>query len=353
MNLTKKEFDGRMLLKDKKPLAYNKIIQHPQMILEKKCVALIQMIVRTNCFFKCDHCAVSKFDYPVKHELSLDNIKKIADQADEMKLASICISGGEPLAFPDLPEIIETINPERFVISMDTNGWLLTEDKVKWLVASGVDRVHLSIDGLKENHDSFRHRTGSWEKNIQALEYIKKNSLGVIINIVATKNLVESGELIKQLEFIKQFNEHCSIIYAKPVGDFETHKDQVLNTKDIEYIQTLTNKYNCSTHLSPNCGHDFGCLAMKRHLSIIPSGELMPCPWLTVSLGNVIEEGLQTIVQRGLDLGWFSYDFHESCQSGNCDTYFYQNIVPQIEKASTYPAKYTDIDWHLEYFNKK
>jgi len=345
MGLTKKEFDGRMLLKDKKPLAYNKIIQHPQMILEKKCVALIQMIVRTNCNFKCDHCAVDKFDQHSKGELSHEIIKKIADQADAMNLASICISGGEPLIFKDVEQIINIINPERFVISMDTNGWFLTEEKVKWLVQKGVDRVHLSIDGLEKNHDSFRHKEGSWKRNIQALNYIKKNNLGVIINIVATKSLVESGELVKQLEFIKQFEEHASIIYAKETGLFENHPQEILNSKDLEYIQSLTTKYNCSTHLSPNCGHNFGCLCFKRHLSINNHGSVTPCPWIPIEIGNIYQEDLQTIIQRGLDIKWFSYDNHFSCLSGNCDSEFYQKIIPQIETFDEYPVPHSKINW--------
>jgi len=265
-----------------------------------------------------------------------------------MGLASICISGGEPLIFPELKDIVDAIGPRRFVISMDTNGWLLTEDKVKWLVDIGVDRIHLSIDGLENCHDEFRGATGSWKRCVQALKYCKEYGLGVIINIVATKSLINSGELIRQLDFIAQFGEHASIIHAKPTGAFEDYKDEICDTKDIEYIQSLQGKYNISTHLSPNYGYEFGCLCFKRHFSITAHGDVLPCPWIPISMGNIFDEDLETIVKRGLNMKWFSYDCKFSCQSGNKDTFFYKHIMPQIEKADTYPADWKKIDWFLK-----
>jgi MoaA/NifB/PqqE/SkfB family radical SAM enzyme len=349
MEMTVRETKNRLTLQEKKPLAYAKIIKHPEKILKKECVAMIQLQYNYLCNMRCKHCSIERLkNNPGKNQLTVPDVKRIADQADAIGLGSICITGGEPLMFPDLKEVMEAIGPERFVISMDTNGWLLTEEKVKWLAANGLDRIHLSMDGLAENHAKFRKTKGSWERNLKAIEYCKAYGLDTIINIVATKSLVISGELIKQLDYIAQFGVHASIIYAKPIGSFEDSKNEILNTEDLAFIQSLTSKYNCSTHLSLNCGHYFGCLCLKRHLSISASGDLLPCPWIPITLGNIFEEDLATIINRGLEMPWFSYDHQQSCLCGNEDTFFYKNIMPQINKATTYPVKYTEIDWHLD-----
>jgi MoaA/NifB/PqqE/SkfB family radical SAM enzyme len=345
MEMTSKEMNNRQTLKEKKPLAYAKIIQHPEKITKKECVALIQLQYRYDCNFKCTHCAIEKFKQQNGRLIAISDVKRIADQADAIGLASICISGGEPLVFPDLKDVIDAIGPERFVVSMDTNGWLLSEEKVKWLVNSGVDRIHLSIDGLEANHDEFRHVKGSWNRCIKALEYCKNYGLGVIINIVATKSLVKTGELLKQLDFVAKFGEHSSIIFAKPTGAFEGHDDDILDTQDVKYIQSLSAKYNISSHLSPNCGYEFGCMCFKRHLSITAHGDVLPCPWIPISVGNIFDEDLETIIKRGLSIKWFSYDYKFSCQSGNRDTFFYKNIFPQIAKADKYPADWKNINW--------
>jgi MoaA/NifB/PqqE/SkfB family radical SAM enzyme len=352
MNLTEREVKNKNLLSEKKPIAFNKIKTFSQRVKEEKSIALIQLQISYQCPLKCKHCAVEKFKQHIKEDMSIENIKKIADEAHEYGISAICISGGEPLAFPNLNEIIDAIGPDRFVLSMDTNGLYLTEEKIKWLVEKGVNRIHLSMDGTELNHEQFRNSSGLWKKCVNALEYTKKYGLGVVINIVITKDLINSGELIKQLEYLKQFNEHASLIYAKNVGAFEGAKDQILNTDDLNYLESLTKKYNCSTHLTPNNGMDLGCLCIKRHLSILPNGILTPCPWIPISMGNVIEEGLVTVIERSLKNKWFSFKQKHSCLCGNEDSFFYQNIIPQIEKFDEYPVSSSKIDWHLEYFEK-
>jgi MoaA/NifB/PqqE/SkfB family radical SAM enzyme len=331
--LNTREQNNRGKLEIKKPLAYAKIVRHPEKIKNKECVALIQLQYNYACNFKCKHCAIENLKKD-ENTLTIADVKRIADQADSMGLASICISGGEPLIFPDLLEVVNAIDPKRFVISMDTNGYFLTEKKIKWLVEIGVDRIHLSIDGLQKNHDAFRGAK-SWARCINALRICKEHGLGVIVNIVATKSIVNSGELVRQLEFISQFKEHASIIYAKPVGAFENSKEEILDTKDLDYIQTLTKQYNCSTHLSMNCGHEFGCLCFKRHFSITAYGDVLPCPWIPITIGNIHSEDLETIIKRGLGMKWFSYDNKFSCLSGNKDTEFYQKVLPQIKECPT------------------
>lgn len=349
VDMTKREIDKRMDLKKKKPLVYEKVIKHPEKIKNKECVALMQLQYNYLCNLKCKHCAIERFKQQKRRTLTVPDVKRIADQADAMGLASICLSGGEPLIFPDLKEVLLAIGPERFVISMDTNGWFLTEEKVKWLVDMGVDRVHLSLDGLESNHDEFRRAKGAWKRVVQAFEYCKKYNLGVNVNLVATKSMVSSGELIKELDFLSQFGVHTSIIHAKPIGAFEKYKDEILDTKDMNYIQTLHKqlggKYNSSTHLSPNCGYNFGCLAVKREFSVTAHGDVMPCPWIPISLGNIFNEDLESIIRRGLGMKWFSYDYKFSCLSGNKDMLFYKKIMPQTEQSEVYPIDWKKIRW--------
>lgn len=343
--LNARETNNKLKLQDKKPIVYNKILTHPDKIKNKESVALIQLQYNYMCNFKCKHCAIENFKNPTKKSLTVADVKRIADEADKMGIASICISGGEPLIFPDLLDVINAIGSQRFNISMDTNGYLLTEDKIKWLVDNGVDRIHLSIDGLEHNHNEFRNNKNSWQRCIDALKYCKQYGLGVIINIVATKSLIDSGELINQLEFIKQFGEHASIINAKPVGAFENSDEEILGVKELNYIQSLTEKYNISTHLSKNCGYEFGCLCMKRHFSITAYGDVLPCPWIPITLGNLFEESLKKIIERGLNIKWFSYDKKHSCLSGNKDSYFYKHILPQLKNRNEYPVRWEHINW--------
>lgn len=358
MAYTEREKKIRGSIQERKPECWEKIENIPNQLKAGKSIALMQFQRSYICNQSCIHCAISEFRKNIKKEdyMAIPEIRTLANQAHEYGLSSICISGGEPLIFPDLEEVIDAFQPERFVMSLDTNGLALTEEKIKWLVEKGVDRIHLSLDGLSENHDGFRHSEGSWQHNIDMLPICKEEGLNVIINIVATKDLVRSKQIEEQLQFVQQFGFHSSLIFAKPVGSFEEAKDQVLNSEDFEYLESLTKEYNCSTHLTPAYGRDIGCLCFKRHFSILPNGDCAPCPWLPISMGNVKEEGLETILERGLRNPWFSMKNKFTCHSGNVDSFFYQNITSQIEELSDilgeYPVPYQYINWYYECFGE-
>ena len=298
----------------------------------------------------CPTCAITKFREHIPEPMSMEVLRNIADQADEYGLSSFCISGGEPLSFPNLEEIIDTIDSSRFLLSMDTNGVFLNEKKIKWLVEKGVDRIHLSID---THHASSKGGENLFKHNIALLPICKENALGVIINVVPNKDLIKSGELEKQLTNFEQYGFHVSMIFPKPVGSYENSKDQILDTKDINYLESLTKKYNCSTHLSPAHGMDLGCIAIKRHFTVLPNAQIMCCPWIPITFGSIIDEGLESIITRLLEMPHFSWDCKYTCHSGNTDSYFYQNIIPQIDEHNEYPVPYEKIDWHLEYFGKE
>jgi len=80
-------------------------------------------------------------------------------------------------------------------------------------------------------------------------------------------------------------------------------------------------------------------------MSITAFGDVLPCPWIPVSMGNIFEEDLETIVNRGLENKWFSYGPKRTCLSGNQDSYFNKVILPQIENADIYPADWRKINW--------
>lgn len=61
--------------------------------------------------------------------------------------------------------------------SITTNGYLLTPNNIKTLIDCNVYSYTITIDGLQETHDKFRHLVGkqpTFNNNIiNNLEYIK------------------------------------------------------------------------------------------------------------------------------------------------------------------------------------
>jgi len=264
-----------------------------------------------------------KFDIPA--------VRELPRQGDAMGLAHIVITGGEPMTYPDFDQVIEAIDPSKWYISSDTNGWFLDEKRALHLKDIGVDKIQVSLDSLNPaEHDAFRHKKGAHARVLRAIEASKQAGLNVIIQTVVWKDRAKSREFE---DFLKWGTDHDVGIYvsfAKPVGAWEGHLEQICGNEEIDYVQSLESKYHVFTHLTPSYGLDIGCIAVKRMVSVTQYGDIMPCPYTHLSLGNFFDEPLQDIINRGLALKQFSYEDKKGCFMGNIDDEFLHKYYPKM-----------------------
>lgn len=302
MTLTAQEQANREALKKIKPIVYEKCLRFEDQLAAGKSIALIQLQYKYTCNFHCSHCSVAIFRKQA-HERQLDipTVKNIFDQAHEYGLAHMGISGGEPLVFKELEQLIEAIGPERFHIQLDTNGWLFTPTIAKIMKSLGIDKVQISIDGLDANeHDTFRNKPGSHARCMQAIEAAQNAGLAIQIATVVNHERAQSEEFY---EFMKLMSSKCapvSMIYAKPVGEYANRLDLMCTPDDIAHAKRLQVMFGGYDHTAANYGLDIGCTAVKRIISITSWGKVLPCPWMHWTLGNVFETPLADILAKGM-----------------------------------------------------
>ncbi len=307
VKLNKNESDKRNSLKNEKPHVYEKIMRFDDKVKNGESIAIIQFQYNFNCNFKCEHCSVKRFQGKNEaRSFTIADVKELSRQADEMGFAHFVITGGEPLIFPDFDELVKAIDPQKFYITSDTNGWLLDEARAKHLKEIGIDKIQLSLDSLSaEEHDAFRHAKGSHARALRAIDAAQEAGLSVIVQTVVTKQRVRSEEFLEFVKFLNKKGVGVFVTYAKPVGAWEGNYSCLVDKSDMDYMRELGRKYNVFTHLTPSYGLDLGCIAVKRMISITQYGDVMPCPYIHVSLGNVFNEPLKDIVERGLRIKFF------------------------------------------------
>jgi MoaA/NifB/PqqE/SkfB family radical SAM enzyme len=305
--LKTEETSKRNKLKEEKPYVYEKIMKFDEKIKKGESIAIIQFQYDYTCNFHCEHCSIKRFQGKKEGKsFDIEAVKELSRQADDMGLANFAITGGEPLVFKDFDDLVKAIDPQKFYIATDTNGWFLDMEKAKHLKSIGVDKIQLSIDSLNaEEHDAFRHAKGSHERAMKAVDAALEVGLSIIIQTVVTKQRIRTEEFI---EFLKYFNNKgvgVFVTYAKPVGSWEGNFDALVDKDDMEYMRELEKKYNVFTHLTPSYGLDLGCIAVKRMISVTQYGDVLPCPYIHTSLGNFFDEPLKDIVQRGMNIKCF------------------------------------------------
>lgn len=341
------EIAKRNLLKKSKPYVYEKFMKYYEKVEKGESIAILQFQYDYTCNFRCTHCCISKFQGKKDSKaFTIKDVKELARQADVMGLAEFVISGGEPMVFPDFDELVAAINPKKFYIVSDTNGWFLDDKRAKHLKNIGVDKIQLSLDGLlPDDHDTFRRKPGSHQRVMRAIDAAKNAGLNIIIQTVVWKQRVRSQELLDFLKFGRKKGVGIIISFAKPIGAWEGNLDILVNNDDLNYIRGLEKKYNVFTHLTPGYGIDLGCIAVKRMVSITKYGDIMPCPFIQISLGNFFKEPLKKIIDRGMKIGWFAKRYD------TCLAAIDRKFIKEVEVAKLY-GKPTPVPYN-EVFTKK
>jgi len=300
--LTSEESAKREELKSKKPAVYDKVMRYSDKLKRGESIAIIQFQYDYRCNFACEHCDIFHFRTKQKaRHFTIEDVKQLSKQADKLGLAHWVITGGEPLEFPDFDYLVGAINPQKFYITTDTNGWNLDRKRALRIKEIGVDKVQLSLDSLNAiAHDAFRRKPGSHERALKAIDYCKEAGLNIIVATVVTKHRLHNKEFISFLDFLAEKKTPCFVSFAKPVGAWEGNTDTLISKDDLKYLSQLSKMYNVFTHLTTAYGLDIGCIAVKRMISITKYGEVMPCPYIHRSLGNVFEESLDMILKRGM-----------------------------------------------------
>jgi MoaA/NifB/PqqE/SkfB family radical SAM enzyme len=321
------EMEKRNRLQQEKPYVFEKIMKFEEKLKRGESIAIIQFQYNYACNFHCDHCSIKGFQGKQdKRSFTIEDVKNLSRQADELGLARFVITGGEPLIFKDFDALVEAIDPQKFYINCDTNGWFLDEAKARHLKAIGVDRIQLNIDSMDaEAHDAFRKAPGSFDRTLRAIDASQKAGLDIFIQTVVTKERLHSEEFIRFIEFFNGRGINVFVTYAKPVGAWEGNTDVIVDRKDMDYMRELEGKYNLCTHLTPAYGIDMGCIAVKGMISVTQYGDVLPCPYMHTSIGNVFQEPLKDIIQRGFEIKYFG-EHVDTCLIAE-DKDFIQNYV--------------------------
>lgn len=273
------------------------------------------------CNFTCPHCytksGAGEFG---ETTLTIQDIKRLADEADALGVYEIDIQGGEPLINPQLFEILDAIQTERFYVYITTNGWFLNQEMAKKLAEAGVDRVSVSIDAFSEDeHDAFRRKKGSFRKCMDALKYVKEAGMKAYVNIVVGHYNAKSEELKQFISYLDENNYGIVFNCASPTGNWRNNYDIMLTQEDSDALEQLKKEHpsiirDLWNYFNPDDRLVYGCPAVNLFY-VNPMGDILPCPYIHTKLGNVKEEHLKDIIDRGFTVKKFK-EYSGKCLVG-------------------------------------
>lgn len=290
----------------------------------------IHLDVTNKCNMKCKFCYAETFVN--KEMISLDVLKKVADEAYEMGVTHYCLTGGEVCAdYERLKEILKIIHPDETYINIISNGWGMTKERILELRDLQVDKIAFSLDsGIEEEHDENRMK-GSYKRVLEAIDNVLEAGLLCGISTVVTHQSLYSEGFKKAYDIAKEKGIRLEVQIAEPVGKWDANTECLITKEDAEYIWKLREEgptmANGEKMVRRDIYHWDGnyCRAGKDIMSISSDGNFMPCNYIQASLGNVKDRSLREMREDLLQSKWFNQEYN-CCILGECEE-FIEDVV--------------------------
>ncbi len=147
-----------------------------------------QWEVTCRCNLRCVMCYTDCFNQPahLRHELATGEILRIMDELCDAGCLELCLTGGEPLARTDFLEIYEYAVRKGLLVTLFTNGTLLTERIADRLAQWPPHRIEISMHGASAAlFDHVTATRGSYARCLDGLRLLRERNLPVTLKSTA------------------------------------------------------------------------------------------------------------------------------------------------------------------------
>jgi AdoMet-dependent heme synthase len=292
---------------------------------------MIAWEVTRSCNLACKHCRASAERGPYPGELSTEKCLQTLDEIALVGTPVIILTGGEPLLRHDIYELAAYGDQKGLRMVLATNGTLMTDSIVERLIASGIKRVSVSIDGAgAESHDDFRGVPGAFAGTMRGIDAMKRVGMEFQINTTITKgNLSEIASIHDLAHRVGAAAHHIFLLV--PTGRGKEMADQEISP--LQYEETLNwffeTGLKCNMQLKATCAPHYyrifhqrqkelngatgkiatersrdvhslhsmtrGCMGGSSFCFISHTGQIQPCGYLEIDCGQLKEKSFGEI----------------------------------------------------------
>ena len=272
------------------------------------------------CNLNCLHCGSDcQKDARVKDMPAKDFLAVTKDLTSKLNpnKCMVVVTGGEPLLRKDLEEVGLELYKQGYPWGFVSNGMLLTKERFKSLLKSGLRSVTISLDGFEESHNWLRGRKDSYERAYKALEIISKEPQ-IIYDVVTCVNQKNFGELAALREnFEKMGIKKWRVFTIFPIG--RASDNPLLDISNSQFRELMNfikeTRQQGKIHMSYGCEGFLGnyenevrdgfffCHAGINIGSVLVDGSINACPNINhgFNQGNIYEDDFWEVWNNKFD----------------------------------------------------
>lgn len=195
----------------------------------------------------------------------------------------------------DLEELVE-LAATKCAVKIFTTGDGLTVERARALGRAGCFSIAISLDDWREpEHDAARGVVGAYATALAGVRAaLEAGNLHVSVSTVVSLKMIRSGRVHELLDFLQTLGVHEAwLSEPKPAAPAAWGTPTDFTEDDRRLLAKIQDEANPKSNLTINyLGHfeapeHFGCNAGNRMVYVDPWGEVSPCVFVPLSLGNL------------------------------------------------------------------
>jgi len=291
------------------PVLVKRILQgyYNSLVRKNDTLRSIELAIDYRCQATCHKCYSANLgthfpnkNYVDKPMMTVEQIRNTVDQAMEMGLIHINITGGEPTLRSDLIEILEACRPREIMVSLVTNALSLSKSKLKTMSEMGLNLLQISLDSSDpKTHDELRGVPGCYDKVMEAAAWAREFGINLCLTtVLSTESSSNGSETQKLLKIAERENAYLLICDSASVGGWADQGEKVMTREERDATLFELMKHPLTRHHNMyNFRGEIGCPAAHEKVYITSHGDVTPCNLVHDSFGNVLTMPLVDIVE--------------------------------------------------------
>jgi len=256
---------------------------------------LVHIIPTRRCNLACAYC--NEYD-SVSAPVPTDVMLRRLDHLARLKTSFLTFSGGEPLLHPELDRLVAHARAKGIAVTLITNGYHLSPDRIRRLNEAGLDHLQISIDNVEPD--------GSSMKSLRLLEpkllWLHEHAdFSVAINSVVGSGISHPEDALAVARRARAlgFMTSLGIIHdghgqLKPLGAREMKVYEELRAHRQRGLVRLNRRFQ--DNLARGQANDWSCRAGARYLYVDEDGIVSYCSQQRGAPGVPLESyGLEEI----------------------------------------------------------
>ena len=268
------------------------------LILRRPTLRTIEFSVNTDCQSECEFCYSTQNVSDSEDELSLEEIRRIWQEAKKLGAFSSIISGGEPTLRKDLVEVLEAVEAKDHIVCMTTNAIALNESRLEKLKEAGLSTIHFSLDSLDpDENDKIRGYKGHYAHVIRCIQWAKNLDYNIAISTVAGHG--DKKKIEKMIEFCKERKVALVLSLASAMGEWAGQLENNVTTEEWNmYNKMMADNSFMRSDWNINMSLKNECPGGREKLGVSAYGDIATCPMNPVSYGNLRKNSLKDIREK-------------------------------------------------------